>query len=66
MEIVECPKCKGRLQISNVRLVVENDDTPDVETGVYREQDIACLNKDCEMRGKVVRTVRTKEEITTV
>lgn len=45
--------------ISN-RMVVENDDTPDIETKLYTEHDMTCRNKSCSNFGKVVETIRNE------
>lgn len=42
------------------RMVVENDDTPDKETKLFVEHDMACRNKTCANYEKVVETIRNE------
>lgn len=57
---MKCPLCQVELRISRSRNVVENDDTPDVPTKLYIEQDMTCLNKQCRNYEKVVETVKSE------
>lgn len=60
---MKCPKCQVELRISRSRNVVENDNTPDADTKLYVEQDLICLNKDCNNYQKVVHTTRAEVPI---
>ena len=57
---MKCPKCQVELRIIHSRNVLENDDTPDVPTKLYMEQDLTCLNKNCEDFETIVKTVRNE------
>lgn len=46
-----------------LRTIVENDDTPDKDTLLFTEQDLACRNKYCSEVGKIAGTIRTPIEI---
>jgi len=60
---MKCPLCQVELRITASRNIVEHDDTPDEETKLYVEQDLSCLNKNCQNYKKVVQTVRSELEI---
>lgn len=55
-----CPMCQLEMRITSTRNVVENDDTPEAETKLYVEQDLSCMNRQCENFEKVVETVRSE------
>lgn len=57
---MKCPKCQVELRITRSRNVIENDNTPDAETKLFVEQELTCLNKDCENFETVVKTVRNE------
>ena len=57
---MKCPLCQVEMRISRSRNVVENDDTPDVETKLYVDQELKCLNRNCANYDKVVQTVRNE------
>ena len=57
---MKCPKCQVELRIIHSRNVLENDDTPDVPTKLFMEQDLTCLNKNCEDFETIVKTVRNE------
>jgi len=57
---MECPKCRVQMRITRSRNVLENDNTPDVPTKLFIEQEVSCLNKDCENFETVVKTVRSE------
>ena len=60
---MKCPLCQVELRITNSRNVVENDDTPNEPTKLFVEQDLSCLNKNCNNYKTVVQTVRNELEI---
>ena len=49
---MKCKSCGLEMLIQKSRVVVENDDTPDRETKVYNEMDLACRNLQCPECGK--------------
>ena len=57
---MKCPLCDVEMRITKLRNVVENDDTPNVPTKLFVEQDLSCFNKDCANYTKVVETVRSE------
>lgn len=57
---MKCPLCNIEMGSISNRMVVENDDTPDIETKLYTEHDMACRNKSCSNFGKVVETIRNE------
>lgn len=59
----KCPKCQLALRIIKSRNVIENDDTPDIPTKLFIEQDLACMNRNCENYSKVIETIKTEEPI---
>ena len=60
---MKCRLCQLELRITKSRNVVENDDTPDEPTKLYVEQELSCLNKNCQNYNQVVETVRSELEI---
>ena len=60
---MKCPKCQVELRIIKSRNVLENDNTPDLPTKLYIEQDLSCLNKNCENYEQIVETIKTEEPI---
>ena len=60
---MKCPLCQVELRITKSRNVVENDDTPNEPTRLFVEQDLSCLNKNCNNYKKVLQTVRSELEI---
>lgn len=57
---MKCPLCQVEMRISLSRNVVENDDTPDVETKLYIEQELMCMNRNCANFERTVQTVRNE------
>lgn len=57
---MKCPVCQLEMRISRSRNVVENDDTPDKETKLYRLQELSCMNENCANYDKVVETVKNE------
>ena len=57
---MKCPLCQLELRITASRNIVEHDDTPEERTELYVEQDLSCVNKDCENFDTVVETIRTE------
>lgn len=57
---MKCPRCQVELRISRSRNVVINDDTPDIPTKLFVEQEMSCLNKNCSNYKTVVETVKTE------
>lgn len=57
---MKCPLCQVELRITRSRNVVENDDTPDTATKLYIEQELSCLNRNCNNFNKVVETVKNE------
>lgn len=55
-----CPLCRLEMRITNTRNVVEHDDTPDEPTKLFIEQDLSCMNRNCENYDKVVETVKSE------
>lgn len=60
---MECPLCKLEGRIATTRYIVENDDSNDKETKLFFEQDIKCVNKDCNNHDKVFATLKNPMEI---
>ena len=60
---MKCPLCKLEGRISAMRYVVENDTTADLETKLYAEQDIMCVNSKCPNHDKVFETIRIPMEL---
>lgn len=58
-----CKVCGCELGATKMRMVVENDNTPDRETKLFTEHDWACHNKRCSEVGKVVETTRTETQL---
>ena len=57
---MQCPLCRLEMRITGTRNVVEHDDTPDVPTKLFIEQDLSCVNRNCENYDKVVETVKSE------
>ena len=57
---MKCPLCQVELRITKSRNVLENDDTLDVPTKLFIEQDLSCMNKQCGNYGNVVETVKNE------
>lgn len=60
---MECKKCGCELGAIKFRTVVENDTTPDAETKVFTEHDMACKNRYCEEFEKVQTVIRTEVKL---
>jgi len=60
---MKCPLCQLELRITKARNVLEHDDTPDEPTKLFVEQDLSCLNKQCQNYNTVVQTIRNELEI---
>lgn len=58
---MQCPKCDCEMSVVNGYNVVENDDTPEKETKLYRVVQHKCLNKKCS--NKDVYTQRIELEL---
>lgn len=57
---MKCPLCNVELRIVRSRNMVEHDDTPDIPTKLYVDQDFKCVNKNCPNYDHVVETVRNE------
>ena len=57
---MKCPLCQVEMRITRSRNVVENDDTPNAPTKLFVEQEISCLNKNCNNYNTVVETVKSE------
>lgn len=57
---MKCPLCNVEMRITRSRNVVENDDTPDAPTKLFVEQELSCLNKNCQNFQKVVQTSKSE------
>ena len=57
---MKCPSCDAELRIVGVRNMVENDDTPDVPTKLFLEQDLECVNVKCPSYQQIVETIKTE------
>lgn len=57
---MQCPLCRLEMRITSTRNVVEHDDTPNEPTKLFIEQDLSCVNRNCENYDKVVDTVRSE------
>lgn len=57
---MKCPLCQLEMRISRSRNVVENDDTPNAVTKLFIEQEVSCVNKNCENFNKVVKTFKNE------
>lgn len=60
---MKCPLCQTEMRITKSRNVVEHDDTPDIPTTLYIEQDLSCLNKQCANYNTVVTTVKNEQPL---
>jgi hypothetical protein len=45
-------------------MVVENDDTPDIPTKLFVEQEFSCLNKGCANYESTVETMKNEIPLT--
>lgn len=57
---MKCPLCNVEMRIGQSRMVVENDDTPDIPTKLFIEQDFICLNRDCANYETTVETTKSE------
>lgn len=57
---MKCPICQVEMRISRSRNVIENDDTPNTPTKLYKELELMCPNRDCQNFEKVVETVKNE------
>lgn len=57
---MKCPLCRLEMRITSSRNIIVNDDTPDEETRLFKEQELSCMNKECKNYGKVVETKRNE------
>jgi len=55
---MKCPLCNLEMRIIRTRNILENDNTPDAETKLFVEQDLSCMNENCNNHKKIVETVR--------
>ena len=55
---MKCPLCNLEMRITRTRNILENDNTPDAETKLFVEQDLSCVNENCNNHNKIVETVR--------
>lgn len=60
---MKCPLCNIEMRITRTRNILENDNTPDAETKLYVEQELKCVNKNCNNYDKVVETTRNEIQI---
>lgn len=60
---MKCPLCHNELRIIDTRNVIENDDTAEVQTKLFVEMDMSCVNKQCGNYNKIVDTVRNEQPI---
>ena len=60
---MKCPLCNLEMRITGSRFIVENDDTPDIPTKLFREMDFSCVNQKCANNGKVVETIRDELDL---
>ena len=57
---MKCPLCNVEMRIVKSRMVVKNDDTPDIPTKLFVEQELSCLNKGCANFESTVETIRNE------
>ena len=57
---MKCPLCNVEMRITSSKNVIENDDTPSVETKLYVVQELSCMNSNCNNYNKVVETIKTE------
>lgn len=55
---MKCPLCKLEGRIVASRYVIEGDNSKDTETKLFIEQDIKCVNKNCNNNDKIFETVK--------
>ena len=60
---MKCPLCNVELRIKVSRMLLENDDTPDVPTKLFAEHQMTCLNKNCTNYETVVDTIRNEIQL---
>lgn len=60
---MKCPLCNVELRIKVSRMLLENDDTPDVPTKLYAEHQMTCLNKNCANYETTVDTIRNEIQL---
>ena len=60
---MKCPLCNVELRIKVSRMLLENDDTPDVPTKLFAEHQMTCLNKNCANYETVVDTIRNEIQL---
>ena len=57
---MKCPKCQVEMRISSSRNVLENDDTPETPTKLFKVLELTCMNRNCENFDTVVQTVKNE------
>lgn len=57
---MKCPLCQLEMRVVSHRNVIEHDNTPDEQTRLYTEYDLACMNRNCENYEKVLETERNE------
>ena len=57
---MKCPICQLEMRIFRSRNVLENDNTPDAETKLFIEQELKCMNKNCQNFDKVVHVSKSE------
>ena len=60
---MKCPLCNVEMRIIRSHMVLENDDTPDIPTKLYAEQELSCNNTNCANYQSVVETVRNEIQL---
>lgn len=55
---MKCPLCQLEARVYRSRNVAENDDTPDEQTRIFTELDMACMNKQCANYEQIIGTER--------
>ena len=60
---MKCPLCNVEMRIKTSRMLLENDDTPNVPTKLFTEHQLTCLNKNCANYETVVDTIRNEIQL---
>ena len=59
---MKCPLCQVEMRISRSRNIVEYDEEKK-EPHLFVEQELSCMNKNCQNYEKVVETTRNEQPI---
>lgn len=55
-----CPQCQLEMRIAKTSVIVTGDTSPQEETKVFYQHEMACYNPQCQNNGKIVEISRCK------